>query len=252
MQWKMRAMNETTRLSGKDYFRIGKSRFRQFTPLRKNYTEARCLVFPEFKIAYVPIPKCANSSIRAALLPLIGIQPESIQKIQEFRGFEERNFKRFLKKENLDNWYVFCVVRNPYSRFASAYLDKLVTRHEVLRPLRRMGLTKGDNFLRYMKMLSMWPIDARNEHFAPQSRMLSKIGHLPELNFHKFENLYNDWEGIRQEIFTRSNILIPKLEHRNKTKTDSNWKNLYCENTKALADQMASEDFHNFGYEMEL
>jgi len=115
MQWKMRAMNETTRLSRKDYFRIGKSRFRQFTPFRKNYTEARCLVFPEFKIAYVPIPKCANSSIRAALLPLIGIQPESIQKIQEFRGFEERNFKRFLKKENLDNWYVFCVVRNPYS-----------------------------------------------------------------------------------------------------------------------------------------
>ncbi|MEP3524547.1 MAG: sulfotransferase family 2 domain-containing protein [Hyphomicrobiales bacterium] len=245
-------MSNSINMHISDYSRVMKSHLRQFTPFRKNYTEARVIIFRNYKIAYVPIPKCANSSIRAALLPLINIKPSSVSRIQEFEGFEELNLRQFLRNDFSNDWFVFCVVRNPYSRFASAYLDKLVNRHEVLRPLRRMGLKKEDSFFRYMKMLNMWPLDARNEHFAPQSRLVSKMGYLPDLSYYKFEALSTQWEIIRDEITKRSSISILKLEQRNKSKSNMDWHDLYCDESKKLADKMAVDDFKNFDYEMAL
>jgi hypothetical protein len=159
-------------LSSLDRVRSALAYMRQRTPLRVSSTDPWVLVFPEHNVAYIPIPKAANSSVRAALLPLIGQDPSTIRNVQKFGGFQRVRYSHFAKMRQ-HNWFVFTVVRNPYSRYASGYLDKVVTRkNAVLRPLRRMGLKKGDSFARYMLLLKAWPQAALNEHVAPQAILL--------------------------------------------------------------------------------
>lgn len=231
---------------------VARAHLRQFTPFAHSNNNGTVIVFPEYKIAYVPVPKCANSSIRAALLPLVGISPDTVSRIQEFEGFQTTTMADFVGRRYARDWFVFTVVRNPYSRYASAYLDKLETRSEPLRPLKRMGLKKGDSFGLFMKMISKWPSAAINEHFAPQTTILARPLRLPELNIHKVENLDADWRRIAERIEAKSGIALPDLETRNAGKAAVDWKSLYDAETVALARRLAARDFVRFEYSTDL
>lgn len=231
-----------------DHWRIAIAHARQWTPFRRRYIHARAIVFEDHRIAYVPLPKCANSSIRAALLPMVGVTPDSVERIQEYRGFREIRLRELSGRPDIKDWYVFCVVRDPYSRFASAYVDKLMTRHEPLRPLRRMGLRTGDSFRRYMKMLEAWPLGATNEHFAAQSALLSEDGGRAGIRFFKLEEIGRGWMEISDEIERRSGIRLGGLERRNSSGTGLDWRTLYTPETRRIAEKLAAQDFTRFGY----
>lgn len=146
------------------------------------------------------------------------------------------------------NWFVFTVVRNPYSRYASGYLDKVVTRkNAVLRPLRRMGLKKGDSFARYMLLLKAWPQAALNEHVAPQAILLGdavKDG----LHIYKMEELPQRWPEIAAQIQKASGLEVGQIEHRNKGNAGIPWRSLYDDETRAIANSLGERDFALFGY----
>lgn len=231
---------------------VARAHLRQFSPFAHSNNNGTVIVFPEHKIAYVPVPKCANSSIRAALLPLVGTSPAGVPRIQEFEGFQTTTMADFVRRRYAQDWFVFTVVRNPFSRYASAYLDKLETRSEPLRPLKRMGLKKGDSFPLYMKILSKWPSAAINEHFAPQTTILARPLRLPDLRIHKIENLDAEWRGIADRIRTISGIALSDLETRNAGKAAVDWKSLYDAETLALARRLAARDFVRFEYSMDL
>ena len=233
-------------LSVLDRVRVAFAHLRQRTPLRVSMTDPWVLVFPEHKVAYIPIPKAANSSVRAALLPLIGKEPSEVNRIQAFQGFQKLRYSRFAGMRQ-SCWFVFTVVRDPYSRYASGYLNKLVTRKEVLRPLRRMGLKKGDSFARYMMLLKAWPQVALNEHFAPQAVLLggaAKDG----LHISKMEELSQRWPEIAAQIKKTSGLEVGQIEHRNKGSASVPWRSLYDDDTKAIAKSLGERDFAMFGY----
>lgn len=243
---------QKSEVSGKLRALAIQSHLRQFTPFRLENRDGWVLVFPEYKVAYIPIPKSANSSIRSALLPLIGMEAGSVEKIQAFQGFEKMRISRFIKNHYQTDWFVFTAVRNPYSRYVSAYLDKLVTRPEVLRPLRRMGLKKGDSFGKFMKMLSLWPANALNEHFCPQTNILFKLGPVQNMVTTMMEDLDGSWKDIQDRIETHCGIRPGSLQRRNSTKVSVDWREMYDAPTKLLADTMAASDFSSFGYEKKL
>jgi dermatan 4-sulfotransferase 1 len=224
------------------------ARLRGFTPFAKSNSNGTVLVFRHHNIAYMPVPKAANSSIRAALLPLIGRDPHDVQRIQQFDGFDKTTIRRFVRAEHSPDWLFFTFVRNPYSRYASAYLDKLVTRHEPLRPLVRMGLQKGDSFAHFLRTLELWPSDQINEHFAPQTKILAAPLTAKGLQIGKLENLQADWASIQAEIKSRCGIALPGLEMRNAGKSGSDWRALYDEGTIAMVRKLAAADFERFGY----
>ena len=239
-------------LSAGHYALVAKAHLRQFTPFARSNSNGAVILFPQHKIAYVPVPKCANSSIRAALLPLIGVSPATVHRIQEFNGFEKTTMAEYVRHLHAPDWFAFTVVRNPFSRYASAYLDKLETRSEPLRPLTRMGLKKGDSFGLFMKMLSKWPAAAINEHFAPQTTILARALQLPELSIFKFENLQSEWGGIAERINAITGIVLPRLETRNAAKAAVDWKSLYDAETLELARRLAARDFAKFGYSTDI
>jgi hypothetical protein len=179
-------------------------------------------------------------------LPLIGIDPSTVKGVQAFTGFRKVRYDQFAKMRQPD-WFVFTVVREPYSRYASAYLNKLITREEALRPLRSMGLRKGDSFARYMTMLTMWPPTALNGHFASQAILLRnalKDG----INIYKMEELSQRWPEIAAEIRKVSGIEVGEIEHRNKGSAPVPWRSLYDDDTRAIARTLGERDFSTFGY----
>lgn len=230
-----------------DRLRLFLAESRQSAPLLRKSIVPLVVIFPEYQIAYFPVPKAANSSIKAALLPLLGIDPPNVDNIQAFRGFQKIPYSKFASMRTGD-WYVFSVVRDPFSRYASAYLDKVVTRDPVLRGFRRMGIRKGDSFRRFMSLQTEWPQTALNPHVIAQSLLL-KDAHRDGLNVFKLEELSHNWPTIADAIRSQSGIEIGSLERRNKGKATVSWQSLYDDETIAAARQLGAGDFAMFGYD---
>jgi dermatan 4-sulfotransferase 1 len=244
-------MTHRDHISREQKILILRAQLRGLTPFAKTNDNGAVICFSKHKVAYVPVPKCANSSIRAALLALIAVEPAYVEKIQEFKGFETPSIAKFMQNVYQPDWYVFTAVRNPYARYASAYLDKLVTRREPLRPLVKMGLKKSDSFLRFLRTVEKWPLRQVNEHFALQTRVLSKVLPINNLYLAKTERLDDCWHVIKERIKSISSIELPNLEIRNATKSEFSWRSLYDEQSLQLVRSIAAKDFAHFGYDLE-
>jgi hypothetical protein len=236
------------RLTATQIYRILRQHLRQLTPFRRDSTDAWCIVFPDSKIAYLPIPKAANSSIRAELLRLLDIDPETVAHVQAFTGFDKRPFSECVKIMDED-WFFFTVVRNPFSRTVSAYMDKLDHHGEPFPALRRMGLFKGDSFARFLRVISLWPKVTLNNHFMPQAMLLEGAMRLNTLRIYKVEHLETDWEEIRREIYHRTGKSLGSLGRRNQTKSQISWKSLYNSRTYRLVASIYKNDLTLFGYD---
>lgn len=89
---------------------------------------------PRYKIAYVPVPKAACTSIKAAILEK---QPKYAFRVSRSRDFEwvhkalktrRFNLERFHEYEG---YWRFTVVRDPLKRLLSCYTDRVLTRNEL-------------------------------------------------------------------------------------------------------------------------
>ena len=87
----------------------------RFTPL-----DAPVLALEELKVAYIPVPKAANSSVRSALMASIGNENAELLGIHKSARSMLQPASKFFSKPRAD-WYVFTVVRNPSSRARSAW-----------------------------------------------------------------------------------------------------------------------------------
>lgn len=230
-----------------DLKRVGRAYKRQIAALRQPKFDTWTLLFPQHRIAYVPIPKAANSSIRAELLRLIGESPEAVRKIQAFDGFDKRLFSNCERLLTPD-WFVFTVVRDPYSRAASAYLDKVVSGDRPLNAMKAMGLRKSDSFERFLRLIHLWPASALNDHVMPQARLLSRPLRVPYLHVYKVENLQTDWPKIVDEIEKASGIRLRPLERRNRSVADVPWQSLINERSASLIQRTYADDFRLFSY----
>lgn len=222
----------------------------QFFSWRRTSFDTWTLLFPRYKIAYVPMPKAANSSIRSELLRLIGEDPIAVTKIQAFAGFDKRMFSECSHLFTPD-WFVFTVVRSPYSRAASAYLDKVVSRDPPLKALRAMGLRQGDSFERFLRTIHLWPTSALNDHVMPQARLLSRPLKLSNLQVYRLEDLETEWPKIVENIEARSGIRLGSLERRNRALISIPWQSLINGKTALLIQRIYADDFHLFSYALD-
>jgi len=122
--------------------------FGRFEPL-----DAPVLALEELKVAYIPVPKAANSSVRSALMASIGNEDAELLSVQELHSSTRSMLQpasKFFSKPRAD-WHVFTVVRNPSSRARSAWQNKLIDPPEIFGPLKRMGIRYRMSFEDFLK-----------------------------------------------------------------------------------------------------
>jgi hypothetical protein len=169
----------------------------------------RSIIFYNFKLVYVPIPKAASSSIITALGTLLG------HKISDRHMRRIANFKRIkidrLKKHR--NYFKFTFTRNPWDRLVSCYFDKVLRNKIKLYIGGRYRFTKNTTFEQFASAVCEIKDENSNSHFKSQYTFMVCRGKLIPNFIGKFENLYNDWQTIRMFI-----PALPKLPHRMATK----------------------------------
>lgn len=216
-----------------------------------DHTDTWTLRFAEHKIAYIPIPKAANSSIRYSLLPLAGLASDEISDIQRVTEFDKVRFSK-LAQEITSDWYVFTVVRNPYSRFVSAFTNKIGERESIFRAFARMGISSRDSIQRFSKVVENYPRRLLNDHIMPQSMLLSRATKFDELRIFKVESLSKDWTSISQSIADRVGRPIPPLRNENASRGGRNWRSYLTPEIIDFVNRVYADDFAAFGYEMEV
>ncbi len=197
---------------------------------------------------YNRIPKAANSTVVSSLASL---------KMQREIGSKEG--KRLFKRPSalsagevamLEHLFCFSVVRNPYSRTLSAYLDKVKRKQDD-------GRWRGkhrdfEGFLRWLREGALYS----NAHWAPQSSLLL----LPLQRFEfigKVESLEHDLKIILQRLDPISRDATGTSDgirsvHHHATGAQEKLNHYYNETTQELVLEMYADDFDHFQYSRSL
>jgi hypothetical protein len=217
----------------------------RFRPL-----DAPVLVLEELKVAYVPVPKAANSSVRSALMASIGNEVAELLSVQELHNSTQSMLQptsAFFSRRRAD-WYVFTVVRNPSTRARSAWQNKLIDPPEVFGPLKRMGIRERLSFDDFLQTCANWPSWALNDHFMPQSLYLSKVLDLPDLDILHVETLSQDWPMLRDKLIARGASSPPSaLGHKNASTIDETPETSV--GARKTLNAIYGKDYDRFGYE---
>lgn len=227
----------------REIVRLGRARVKDWFGGGDDQRSTKTLVFREYKIAYIPIPKSACSSIKYALLPLIGVKPDTVPLIHAFDGFETWRFDQ-IASEIDSQWFVFTVVRNPIDRAMSAWRDKLRSEEKITSIMKRQGMKVGDTFDRFIHIASLWPTKSLDEHILPQSMILFHAQGFP-VRTYRFEELDEAWMEISAEITRRSGIPIGPLSKKNAT---DYFRPEIEKRTLGRLKRLYAGDFERFGY----
>ncbi|MEQ9302228.1 MAG: sulfotransferase family 2 domain-containing protein [Cyclobacteriaceae bacterium] len=133
----------------------------------------------------------------------------------------------------------FAFVRNPWDRFVSGWLNKIVNRNAFdFSDQERVRLMKFDQFVEFW---SQKDVESCNIHFRLQSRLID----LNEVDIIGRMESFN--EDVRK-VFKELGLPLNNIPHGNKTNTRSHYSSYYSEKSKELVSEMYHKDILLFGY----
>ncbi len=220
---------------------------------RMDLVDGRIAVSEKHKFVYNRIPKSANSTVMRTL-----IQYENEAFASNYSSADaKKNF--YVKPSRLkfanarkarNSFFSFTVVRNPYTRLASAYLDKIVRNEEQALAVRKRMKLADDQpipftmFLDYLEQGGL----KDDPHWALQCHLLPRG--LEELDFiGHVETLDQDMHWIIKRIY--SDVDQGEVNSWNPHGTSASEKLGHLFENDALiqrARQLYQEDFNAFGY----
>lgn len=154
----------------------------------------------------------------------------------------ESLFSCFYFPQEYRSYFKFAFVRNPWDRFVSGWLDKIVRSNALkLDTETHLHLQKFENFVSHYAELDL---ETGNSHFRHQSKLLD----LNELDFvGRLENFDMDLK----EIFTTLGMSLPKVPAKNATRNRRHYSSYYTDETRSMIGTMYRKDIQVFGYTFE-
>lgn len=215
---------------------------------------SRIIVEPELKFVYIRIPKAANSTVTKLIL---NCMHKNQYKAAEYNHNYKKSFKNAkqvtLKQARLakKNYVFFVVVRNPYDRILSAYLNKF-SKEKYVKRFGKQIAEAGDgnlnfkSFCYYLCQNNLY----KNPHWIPQSEYIwPSYERLDYIG--KVENLKNDLENIFLEVFDNCNIDTTYVYGPEPTNANSKKDEYYDKETKKIINKLYANDFKMFNYKFE-
>ena len=143
------------------------------------------LIFENLNIGYLQMPKSGCSTIKSLLINMGALKSDLIVKDQDAIHDDPSFSATFF---NLKNYYslssksvpIFTVVRNPFSRILSAYLEKIYYQHDKRKNyLGELGFSNNEKitFLTFLERVGSKPKNTLDFHFMPQSTILDVKKH---------------------------------------------------------------------------
>ena len=196
--------------------------------------------FEVHRCIFIHIPKCAGISVSRGLFGRLVGTHNSI-----------KTFQLIYPKEQLDRYFKFTFVRNPWDRLVSAY-----------RFLKSGGFNAEDKawadanlrrFVDFRDFVRRWvtPANVNSwQHFKPQYRFITDpSGQMPMDYLGYFENLRNDFRNIANLLGLRV-----KLPHHNSSPPllgDHHYTEKYDAETREIVASVYKRDIELLGYDFE-
>jgi hypothetical protein len=134
------------------------------------------------KYLYQPITKCACTTLKTLLLELEGLPVDENEwrrhqkEFNKFPGTDHLPVRQQLDIfEGRTNTFKFVITRNPYTRLASVYGDKIVHKHKhwlekVRKSAAEQGVRLSDpiNFEEFVTVVSRQRVEEMDPHWRPQ------------------------------------------------------------------------------------
>jgi hypothetical protein len=216
------------------------------------------------KFIFLHIPKCAGTSIGNFFINEFQYKNDELSLYKDFNYFTYDSHRIHfdnLNEEILQNYFVFTIVRHPYTRFVSEYkyneelnIDDFDYYCENFQQIwdKKYGKLKDFNWLHSHNIQRISDGVYNNIHRISQTDYLKgtysdsihKIRYIDKII--KFENLN---EGI-QEVFQYLNLQNKKLPHSNSSniKKFEHKKINLSKRNKDIIFNLYRSDFINFGY----
>ena len=212
------------------------------------------------KYIFVETPKVCCSTIKLNLQRL-----ETLNfgfKWSDPMDVHDRNLSPLLRpSQTLDfeglttrfDFFVFCFVRNPYSRLLSCYLDKIVGNKPPKRTvLESLGLSTEDleypvTFPEFVDAIASQAIIEMNPHWRPQYYQTFQ-GSID----YEFVGRYESFSADINYVFDRiSTTQLPNLgvEDRHRTNADSLLRQYYNPAILEIVNRIYRLDFEHFNYD---
>jgi len=208
--------------------------------INKNY-----FIVHSLKIIYIRILKSASTSILKELLPEMDerLRNETLtdQQVDELAAF----YCQHTLDLNQNQYKIFTIVRNPFQRLVSVYLDIFSTNNnEFVFSTYLFGILKPNmTFTQFVQTLSMIPDKLKEPHFKEQYQTISECGGVNRIKCFRLEK---DLQQINDFLLP---LGIP-FGHRNKG-TDYDYRSFYNIETANRVFNMYRKDVEKFGYEEE-
>ena len=152
----------------------------------------------------------------------------------------EKSFKICLSRADIDDYYKFAFVRNPWDRMVSSYFS---FRQQDHRPWNE-NVAKYSTFKSFMNNIEDNEI-LSDIHFRPQSECLSINGHLAVDFIGKYDNYERDFKRVCEHIKMPIKSWEREMGHHRQTKgrsREDNYKFYYRKNPEFI--DIVSEIYH--------
>lgn len=200
----------------------------------------RVTAWDRYRLLYVRVPKCGNSSIRRSI-----------------KGGEKRRMSKSQIVRARKDWTTFSFVRNPWDRVLSAYRHKVTgdsNSPRIVDGIYQGFLDHGIpvradmGFAEFCELICDIPDKKTDKHLRSQTSFLF-IKDTSIVSFiGKVENMNEDWSRLMAQI----GINI-QIGHINRTQKDSQHYSLFYPDTALvnLVGDRYAEDIRHFGYDFE-
>jgi hypothetical protein len=192
-------------------------------------------------VVYVRILKAAGTSVLTGFLRLMDSKLKAVSLSDEQVDALGYYFvKRGLPDSSRD-FERFAIVRDPYQRLVSVYLDLFDPASQVFSySAYWFGiLDRTMSFKEVVKVISKIPTSLLGPHFTPQSGILKDLPDVRLFRLEKDKKVLTDFLG-------RYGI---ELQHRNKHKREYDYRSYYDNETFELVSRIYHEDVDRFGYQ---
>ena len=196
------------------------------------------------KVIYIRILKSAGTSMLKQFLPLIDVKLKDVDVSDEqldVLGFyyEKKKF------EPVHQGHIkFALVRNPFHRIVSAYLDLFDPAAGTFTYSSYwFGILKQDmSFKDFIETIVKIPLALLGPHFSPQSYILKRAGVLNNVTIYRIEK---DMEQLRK-FLDQYGMALP---HLNKHSTSYDYRSYYDHDTFIMVSELYKEDINLLKYE---